>query len=227
MPGSLSVQTVRAVALAVALISVLGLPRAAMARGAPAAASATYDMPALPLSEALTRLGKRAGFHLNYDERLAEGRMSAPVRGASSPHEALDQLLAGTGLEPRFTRRDAFTIVPRTGDARADLRLDDMVVTAPVIGEAKGTDYAWYGSLLLQECFRKLRLQHGLKGRKYELQLYVWLDPAGGVARLETVGPSDQAETRAMIEEALVGLRLASLPPQAMPQPIRLRIIAM
>lgn len=228
MSGSLSVQTVRGLILAVAVLSALCLPRAAVAREAPTvAAVASYDMPALPLSDALARFGRRAGFHLNYDERLADGRMSAPVRGASSPHEALDQLLSGTGLEPRFTRRDAFTLVPRMSDARPDLRLDDLVVTAPVIGQAKGIDYAWYGSLLLQECFRELRLQSGLKGRKYELQLYVWLDPAGGVTRVEAVGPSDQAETRQMIEEALTGLRLASLPPQAMPQPIRLRIIAM
>lgn len=226
MSGSLSARTVLALFLAAAVLVTAGLPQAALARDV-SAASGTYDMPAMPLSDALARFGRQAGFHLNYDERLAEGRMSGPVRGALSPHAALDQLLAGTGLEPRFTRRDAFTIVPRAFDARPDMRLDDLVVTAPVIGVAKGTDYAWYGSLLLHECFKKLRLQSGLKGRKYELQIYVWLDPAGGVTRLETVGPTDQAETRQMIEEALVGLQVASLPPQAMPQPIRLRIIAM
>jgi hypothetical protein len=225
MPGSLCVRMLRAVTIALALGAVIGMPPQAVAQEA--ASPARFDMPALPLAEALARFGRRAGFHLNYDERLAEGRRSSPVRGAASANEALDQLLAGTGLAARFTRRDAFTLVPWSAEARPDLRLDDLVVTAPVIGEAKGVDYAWYGSLLLQECFRKLRLQSDLKGRKYELQLYVWLDPDGGVTRLETVGPSDQAETRQIIEDALTGLRLASLPPQAMPQPILLRISAM
>ncbi|ATQ44606.1 STN domain-containing protein [Caulobacter mirabilis] len=199
---------------------------AVLAPQARAQSGAAYDYPVLPLSEALARFGKQSGFHLNYDEALAEGRAAGPVR-ARSPHEALSQLLAGTGLVARFTRRDAFTIVPRATEARPDMRLDDLVVTAPVIGEAKGVDYAWYGSLLLEECFRKLREQRALKGRRYELQLYVWLDRDGAVTRLETLGPLDQVETRLLVEESLAGLRVASLPPQAMPQPIRLRISAM
>lgn len=209
---------------ALSLAAVCGSPAPAFARQA---STAVYDMPAMPLSEALARFGRQSGFHVNYDERLAHGLTSRPVVGAASPHEALDQLLGGTGLVPRFTRRDAFTIIRRAEDARPDMRLDDLVVTAPVIGQARSGDYAWYGSLLLEECFRKLRGQRALKGRKYELQLYVWLDATGNVTRLETVGPAEQGETRAMIEGALVGLRLASLPPQAMPQPIRLRISAM
>ncbi len=205
---------------ALTLAVTLPVARPAFAR------AGTYDMPSMPLSDALARLGGLAGFHVNYDERLAAGRRSSPVSGATTPHEALDQLLAGTGLVPRFTRRDAFTIVPRPTDESPDLRLDDLVVTAPVIGEAKAGDYAWYGGLLLEACFRKLRGQTALKGRRYQLQLYVWLDPDGAVSRVETVGPSDQVETRQLIEGALTGLRLAQLPPQAMPQPIRLRISA-
>lgn len=221
MPGK-RVGLSKAGIVALALGAALLCAGAALAREADA-----YDMPALPLTEALERLSRKAGFHVNYDERLARGRQAGAVSGAETPHEALDQMLAGTGLAPRFTRRDAFTIVPKAGNERPDLRLDDLVITAPVIGEAKGTDYAWYGGLLLQECFRKLRDQGALKGRRYELQIYVWLDPDGGVSRLETVGMADQAETRRLIEDALVGLRLRALPPQAMPQPVRLSISAM
>jgi hypothetical protein len=197
----------------------------APATAAPVAAAA-YTYPSLPLSEALERLAERSGFHVNYDERLAHGLTSRPV-SASTPQEALEQMLVGTGLAPRFTRRDAFTLVRRASEARPDMRLDDMVVTAPVIGKARSGDYAWYGSMLLEECFRKLRGQPALKGRKYELQLYVWLDSSGAVTRLEAVGPEEQAETRMLIEQALVELRMISLPPSAMPQPIRMRISAM
>lgn len=190
------------------------------------AAPAVYAFPSLPLSEALARLAEQSGFHVNYDERLAHGLTSRAV-SASTPQDALDQMLAGTGLAPRFTRRDAFTLVRRSSETRPDMRLDDMVVTAPIIGKARSSDYAWYGSILLEECFRKLRGQTALKGRKYELQLYVWLDPTGTVTRLEAVGPEEQAETRMLIEQALAELRLVSLPPSAMPQPIRMRISAM
>ena len=197
----------------------------AMAAAPAMAAPASYAFPAMPLSEALARLAEQSGFHLNYDERLAHGLTSRPVQ-AMTPQSALDQMLVGTGLAPRFTRRDAFTLVRRSAEAGPDIRLDDLVVTAPVIGRAKSGDYAWYGSMLLEECFRKLRGQTALKGRKYELQLYVWLDPAGNVTRLEAIGPDEQADTRALIEQALTGLRMVSLPPSSMPQPIRMRISA-
>jgi hypothetical protein len=190
------------------------------------AETAVYAYPSLPLSEALARLAEQSGFHVNYDERLAHGLTSRSV-SAATPQDALDQMLVGTGLAPRFTRRDAFTLVRRSLDARPDVRLDDMVVTAPIIGKARSGDYAWYGSMLLEECFRKLRGQSALKGRKYELQLYVWLDASGTVTRLEAVGPEEQAETRRLIEQALVEVRMVSLPPSAMPQPIRMRISAM
>lgn len=209
------------------LVAVLLAAVVMMSGGTALARAPVYDMPAMPLSEALARLGAEAGLHVNYDERLAAGLQSSPVRGAATPQAALDQLLAGTGLVPRFTRRDAFTVIPRSITERPDLRLDDLVITAPIIGAAKGVDYAWYGGLLLEECFRKLRGQPELKGRKYELQLYVWLDPDGAVTRLETVGLSQEIETRALIEQTLDGLRVSRLPPQAMPQPVLLRISAM
>lgn len=224
MSGSICRNGTQAIAFAVllgaALISDLMLPRAAVA------ASSVYAFPALPLSEALARLAEQSGFHVNYDERLAHGLTSRPV-SAATVQEALDQMLLGSGLAPRFTRRDAFTLVRRSPDSWPNVRLDDLVVTAPIIGEAKSSDYAWYGSMLLQECFRKLRGQNALKGRKYELQLYVWLDPDGAVTRIEAVGPEEEAETRRVIEEALGELRMASLPPRAMPQPIKMRISAM
>lgn len=206
---------------------------AAFLLGAPLATSAqeqapanAYVIPRMPLSEALARLGRQSGFHVNYDETLVHGLMSHPAQ-AASPHEALDQLLEGTGLAPRFTRRDAFTLVRPAPAGRPDMKLDDLVITAPVIGQAKAGDYAWYGSLLLQECFQKLRGQDGLAGRKYELQIYVWLNAGGEVTRLEIAGPPGQEDVRLLIESALTGLRLNHLPPQAMPQPIRLRITAM
>lgn len=223
MPGSIFRTGLGACALACAIASPF---TSATAAPAAPAATAVYAYPSLPLSEALARLAEQSGFHVNYDERLAANLTSRPV-SASTPQDALDQMLVGTGLTPRFTRRDAFTLVRRTLDARPDMRLDDMVVTAPIIGRARSSDYAWYGSMLLEECFRKLRGQAALKGRKYELQLYVWLDSSGAVTRLEAVGPEEQAETRMLIQQALVELRMVSLPPSAMPQPIRMRISAM
>lgn len=211
------------------------LTAAFAAAGAVAAASAAcaqapaavYDIPSQSLDQALEQLARRSGYHVNYEEMLAQGVVSHEVRGAASPREALNQMLAGTGLAARFTRKDAFTIVPQSAQQRPDLRLDDLVVTAPVIGEARAEDYGWYGSLLLEECFRRLRGQASLKGRRYELQLYVWLDSTGVVTRLQSLGPDEEVETRRLVESMLSGLRLASLPPQAMPQPIRLRISAM
>jgi hypothetical protein len=186
-----------------------------------------YDLSSMPLGLALERLGQRSGLHVNYDEWLAEGIASRPVVNAASPRDALHQMLEGTGLTARFTGPDAFTIVRRSTEARPDLRLDDLLASAPAIGRPSASDYSWYGGLLLEECFRRIRTQASLKGAKYDIQLYVWLDSSGAVVRMQSVGPLEQSHIRRQIEDLLGGLRLASLPPQAMPQPIRLRIAAL
>lgn len=67
----------------------------------PAAAQATrsYDIPAGPLSQALTRFAAEAGIYLVGNGSMAAGKSTAGLRGSYSVPAGLSALLANTGLE--------------------------------------------------------------------------------------------------------------------------------
>ena len=56
------------------------------------------DIPAQDLAAAIAELGDETGLQVGISDDLAEGKPSAAVRGPMMPNEALQQLLAGTGL---------------------------------------------------------------------------------------------------------------------------------
>jgi iron complex outermembrane recepter protein len=90
-------------ALRAALLAVsaaAGLPPpAAQAQVAPAREAAHhFDIPAAPLSTALTRVVAQAGARLSVDAALTAGRNAPPLQGTMSLRDALDRLLAGSGL---------------------------------------------------------------------------------------------------------------------------------
>jgi hypothetical protein len=57
------------------------------------------DIPAGPLSQALTRFSREARIYLAGNSRMAEGKQSQGLRGSYSVHAGLSVLLANTGIE--------------------------------------------------------------------------------------------------------------------------------
>ena len=57
-----------------------------------------YNIPAQPLSEALIQFGQQAGLQVTADSSLVKGKRASSVNGSLSMQQALNQLLAGTGL---------------------------------------------------------------------------------------------------------------------------------
>lgn len=60
------------------------------------------SIPAGPLTPALNRLAAQAGLQILFDAGLTRGKTTRGVRGALVPEQALDRLLAGTGISGRF-----------------------------------------------------------------------------------------------------------------------------
>ncbi len=60
--------------------------------------SRAFDIPAQSLAAALGLFGQQGGQQILFDEALVAGRQSAAVQGRYAPREALERLLAGTGL---------------------------------------------------------------------------------------------------------------------------------
>lgn len=73
--------------------------------GAPASAEAPatvrYELPAMPLGEALRQVARQSGQNLLVDDRLVEGRTAPSLSGSYTAEAAIASLLAGSGLVSR------------------------------------------------------------------------------------------------------------------------------
>lgn len=209
-------------ALLLALASFgLALPAAAQDAGA----RGRHSQPAMPLAEALRQFARTSSYDVVFPEELVKGRQSAPVKDARNAHDALAQMLAGSGLVPRFTRPDAFILEAPAAAAPADLSLERIEVVSPPLGQREAA-YRWYGEKLLEASLETLRHSREMGMRSYDFTIYVWLSAEGTIIDLEGHGGSGQSEVLGLATGMLKGLVLGIAPPTDMPQPVGLRITA-
>lgn len=99
---------------------------------AQAGRSATFDIPAQPLGQALTSFGQQAGLQVGISAPAVAGKTSSAVSGTMTAEQALRQLLAGTGVGYRFSSP---TVVTVSGgpDASGGLTLDPVQVQANLV----------------------------------------------------------------------------------------------
>jgi TonB-dependent receptor len=88
-----------------------------------------FDIPAQPLSQALTAYARQAGVQIFYPTATISGRRSESIAGTFDPGSALKKLLAGSGLE--VIRNDGQTIVLRSRDPSRERASKSAVQTAP------------------------------------------------------------------------------------------------
>lgn len=119
----------------------LGVAAAAMGMIAPndAQAQATeakqVDIPAQPLAETLTEIGRQTGSELIYSADDVQGKQAPAVRGALTAAQALDAALQGSGLTARRTAQGAYAIeqdanAAQTQASASAVRGDVIIVTA-------------------------------------------------------------------------------------------------
>lgn len=106
----------------------------------PASARIAFDIPAQDLNGAILSFAQKAGVRVFFDTQRFGGRRSSSVQGSYSTQEALDRLLAGTGLTYRFTAPNRVTIIDPAaaaagGGATVGVELDTIDVEA----EGNGT----------------------------------------------------------------------------------------
>ena len=72
-----------------------------------------------------------------------------------------------------------------------------------------------------------LRRNPRTRGAKLRIEVRIWPDATGRITRAQLSGSSgDPAVDAAIRDEVLTGLQLPEPPPQGMPSPIVLRVIA-
>jgi iron complex outermembrane receptor protein len=89
--------------------------------------TATFDIPAQPLGQALTAFGQQAGVQVGISASAVAGKTSTAVSGTMALEQALQQLLAGTGVGYRFTSPNVVT-VSGGPDASGAVQLDPVQV---------------------------------------------------------------------------------------------------
>lgn len=104
--------SVRAMLLAGTAALVFGAPAPAGAQTPAQSQSAARSIivPAGPLTPALNSLAAQTGLQILYDASLATGKSTGGVRGTLTPSQALNAVLAGTGVDARFAGSNQVTL---------------------------------------------------------------------------------------------------------------------
>ncbi len=181
-----------------------------------------FDIPSQPLESALLDYGHAANIQVLYDSSLLHGQRSSPVKGAYHAKEALELLLRGTGLRVRYASANAITLAAIGGAAGQVLEMQVMQVQgAPdVLDRRRMTQYAQSVENRISDALRR----DGTTNRiAFDITLRLWIDPKGGVARVEApVSSVDAGETDTILA-AVRALPPGEPPPPNLPQPLSFR----
>lgn len=105
-------------ALAIALAS--GLPLVAVhAETAVQQQVLTFDLPAASLGETLNAIARQSGQVISLDPQLVSGKRASAVRGSMTAQQAMQQALAGSGLQLVVTAGGSFSVIPASENAGA------------------------------------------------------------------------------------------------------------
>ncbi len=74
-----------------------------------------FNIPGQPLASAIESLSQQSGLHVFYADRALQGRESTAVNGVFTPKEALNQMLAGSGIETSVTGENTVALKAATG----------------------------------------------------------------------------------------------------------------
>lgn len=128
------------VAIALAVSADANLSRPALAQGAAAQPMAgnvmSLNIRPQDLGGALTAFADRAGLRLLFPSNLVAGKRSPGISGTFTADQALNRLLAGTGLSYRFTSANTVTIMGASAEAAGSSDGSLLLDTINVQGES-------------------------------------------------------------------------------------------
>jgi hypothetical protein len=180
---------------------------APMSIAAPAGAAAemAFDLPALPLKDALARFDAQTSLSVFYPSELAAGRTSHAVHGVLGAQAALHRLLQGTGLTAQATAPDAFVLVAATPDAAAP------AANAQTTGDAPRA----YDGLVQTRIYQALCARPALALGDYRLALSVRVGASGRVRQARLLDTTGDKRRDAAIVEAVQQVDLGTAPDDA------------
>lgn len=124
------------IALLASTILAFGPMPVAFAQSAPAAQAArqSISVPSGPLTPALNSLAAQTGLQILFDAELARGKTTAGASGALTPAQALDAVLAGTGIGSRFAGSNQVVLTVNTASTANGVAAEDgSTVLSPIV----------------------------------------------------------------------------------------------
>jgi hypothetical protein len=171
----------------------------------------SYEIAAQDLDAAINAYVRASAVQVLFETAITAGKHSAPLKGRFSAAQALQILLAGTGLTASRTDVDAFVIVP-AGDAATKSALSTAV-----------PDKSFLAALqtgVLDALCRDPQTRPG----SYKVAIELWIGPSGVIQRSSLIGSTGNAERDQALSMNLRGASLAATPPATLPQPFVITI---
>lgn len=96
---------------------------------------AAYDIPAQALGDALLTLGRQSGQQISFPPAAVAGKFAPALRGDYSTLQALNQMLAGSGLAPRADGPGRYIVFVDPSNPFSASRLEPVRVYGEQVGE--------------------------------------------------------------------------------------------
>lgn len=192
-------------------------------QGATAQADDTiaFDIPAQPLLTALRSYSELTGQAVLVDDALAAGRRASVIHGRYDKIEALQKLLAGTGLVASYSSDQAFTLKLAEPGATVARTVRETPESLGV--EENQAVLEHYAGKIQQPIEAALCQSAQTRPGPYRLALQIWIAPSGRIEKTHWLSPNG-SQRGEEVRRALNGLALEP-PPAGMPQPITLLLL--
>ncbi len=197
-----------------------------------------FNIPAQPLIQALRSYSAVTGYQVICESRLSNGRRSKPVVGLFTPETALRMLLDGTPLTIRYAGPQDITLMMSGSDPLLDapelstaggsagvLVLDTLHVDVAV-GAERRPDFGDYGMTVSSAVRRALARDAATAHHVFDVQIDIYVGPRGALYEPHLLGSTGVASLDAAIERVVKSTVVGKDPPEGMPQPIRIGMVA-
>lgn len=197
--------------------AIFAAPSVVAAEGEMAMASrgwTSFSIPAQPLAAALSAYGEATHIPMLVDTELTAGRRSNAVMGVFTPFDALQGLLAGTGLVARAIGDRGLTLVP--------LRTAEPASVTPSAASARFDHYSAVIQIALHEVLcRRLETRPGT----FRSLVRLWIGDSGRVTRSEVLTSTGDPRRDTVLASELQALVIDEPPPSDLRQPVTLLLL--
>jgi protein TonB len=96
-----------------------------------------------------------------------------------------------------------------------------------LLGAGSGDQYNWYGQILKGDLLDKLAEIRDIRRDRYSVEVRLWLSRDGQIQRFKVINSTGDEQLDRDLVVALESLdRVSEMPPDGLPQPVRMRIVS-